>query len=106
MPCAGNRTHGLKGGWGNGPARAEHIADAAVTWLRTQYPDLTATDSAELHDRRLARVVRNYQAGNIPAASVVDAVREWRTHIGDWGLTLKACWRRATPCRLRVLSWS
>jgi hypothetical protein len=65
------------------PASEAQIADAAVTWLKTQYPDLTSTDSAELHDRRLARVVRNYQAGDIPLTSVVDAVREWRTQIGD-----------------------
>ncbi|GGQ88227.1 hypothetical protein [Couchioplanes azureus] len=65
------------------PITAQHIADAATTWLRTQYPDLAATESAEIHDRRLARVVRNYQAGDVAAAAVVDAVREWRTHIGD-----------------------
>jgi hypothetical protein len=67
----------------NSSSSAEQIANAAVTWLKTQYPDLTAAECAELHDRRLARVVRNYQAGEIAPASVVGAVREWRTHVGD-----------------------
>jgi hypothetical protein len=43
----------------------DQIADAAVRWLKAQYPDLTATDSAELHDRRLARVVSKQQAGEV-----------------------------------------
>ena len=61
----------------------EDIAAAAATWLRSQYPDLTAADCAELHDRRLARVVRNHQAGEVASAAVVAAVREWRSRLGD-----------------------
>lgn len=65
------------------PSRATQIAEAASAWLRTQFPDLAAAEIAELHDRRLAHVVRAHQAGEASPAAVVEAVQLWRTQIGD-----------------------
>lgn len=52
-------------------------------WVDTRYPDpaFVAGAGAELHDRRLVRVVQQYQAGEVAPASVVRAVAEWRGHV-------------------------
>ena len=62
---------------------AQHIADAAVRWLRTQHHNLYTADDADPHDQRLAGVVQTYRIGAVTATVVEQAVRGWRTDITD-----------------------